>query len=561
MRQPAEGARSVWGIDNRLGSVMAVKIKRERPDQRRHHRVTAPLLVEYGGHRIRAADWSLGGLRITGFPGALPAVGSALDLVLTLPFQGFDVTFGVKAEVVRIDPDASMFAARYTVLGERERDLMQHFIEELVRGSMSDVEDTIQRIDVPVTPASLQPDVAPATAAARLPVRRMPVKTIAVSAFYLVAGIAIFTYAAMLAYANLFRIEVQTAVISAPTETIVAQADGSVDWAGVKPGDPVRPGDVIVNLVDNQLEREIELADIAVRERKAQLVFLKQRYSDELDRARSYAKVEMKNVRQTQIELKSLEVRLQAAENQYKRMRHLHARGFTTDAKLEDAHKQLAELRAAMESRMVELASRSELAGEHVGKRLYTGDNIVGEVAQVEAQVDLAEREVSLAEQRYMSYLNHRERLAVRAPFAGKVVDLPRVDRAPVRRGDVVAVVERSGQREVAAYLTQDEVLRVGLGDEASIYIPALGETVAGRVAAIDRTSGFLREQDQRKDMGYSWRAPTDRSAKVTIEFADPVQVEDRQRYRPGLPVVVVLERRSASSVVGALSQSLSDRL
>ena len=104
---------------------------------------------------MRATDWSLGGLRIDGFPGELPVAGAELAFHLTLPFQGFDVSFDIKAEVVRTNPADKMFAVRYTEIGERERELMQHFIEELVRGSMSDVEDTIQRIDVPVTPARL----------------------------------------------------------------------------------------------------------------------------------------------------------------------------------------------------------------------------------------------------------------------------------------------------------------------------------------------------------------------------------------------------------------------
>ena len=82
--------------------------------------------------------------------------------------------------------------------------------------------------------------------------------------------------------------------------------------------------------------------------------------------------------------------------------------------------------------------------------------------------------------------------------------------------------------------------LRIGLGDEALIYVPALGETLKGRVSKIDRTSGFVREQEQRQNPGYAWRGPADRSAKVTIVFDDPAKVADVERYRSGLPVVVV---------------------
>ena len=101
-------------VCERRVSGMSVKIKRERPDQRRHHRVSAPLYVTCNGERLRAADWSLGGLRLEGFPAAVPDVGTEVALRLTLPFQGFDVSFDIKAEVVRNAPATGMFAVRYT---------------------------------------------------------------------------------------------------------------------------------------------------------------------------------------------------------------------------------------------------------------------------------------------------------------------------------------------------------------------------------------------------------------------------------------------------------------
>ena len=206
---------------------MSVKVKRERADQRRHHRVTAPIFVTVDGHRLRATDWSLGGLKIDAFPGQLPELGSEVLLQLTLPFQGFDVSFDAKSECMRADAVTGMFAVRFTVLGERERELMSHFIEELIRGSMVNVEDTIQRIDVPVTPAALQPDVSPTS---QLPVRRWPVKTVAMTAIYGILGLVVFGYTGLLGYINFYRMEVQTAVISAPVDTVAAQVDGRVGW-------------------------------------------------------------------------------------------------------------------------------------------------------------------------------------------------------------------------------------------------------------------------------------------------------------------------------------------
>lgn len=549
---------------------MAVKIKRERPDQRRHHRVTAPLHVGVGGHVLRATDWSLGGLRLVDYPDPLPEVDAEIQLELTLPFQGFDVTFQVKSAVVRNDPATRMFAVRYTEIGERERELMQHFIEELVRGSMVDVEDTIQRIDIPVTPASLEPDrprTAPeartASAPARIPVRRMPVKTMAMSSLYLVLGLIVFGYAGILAYTNFFRMEVQTAVITAPVETVTAQADGQINLSTVKPGDEVKSGQVIANLLDNELEREIEIADIAVQERKAKLAFLKQRHIEELDRIKGYATIDMKNVQQTKVELEALAAQLRISEDNLMRLGSLHAKGFTTDSKLQEAEKQVITIKKELEIRRIELASRVELAEDNIGKRMYSGNetigsgDLIGKGSDLEAEVRYTEYEIQLAQQRYITFLSSRDREAVHSPFEGTILELPRFDKGTVRRGDVIAIIEQRRNRQVSAWLTQDEVLKVGLGDEALLYVPALGETLKGRVRQVDRTSGFVREQDQRQNPGYAWRGATDRSAKVTIEFSDQKSVADYERYRSGLPVVVVFEQRSTSSILSTIRKKL----
>lgn len=537
---------------------MAVKIKRERPDQRRHHRITAPLFVGVGGETVRAADWSLGGLRIDDYAGMMPAVGDSLALHLTLPFQGFDVSFDAKGEVVRSDPSKATFALRFTEIGERERELMSHFIEELVRGAMVDVEDTIQRIDVPVTPASLEPDVKPPALAGPVPVRRLPVKMVAMSAFYAVAGFFVFGFVGLLGYSNFWRLEVQTAVIASPIETVQSVADGRVAATGLKAGDPVKAGDVILNLIDNQLERDIELSEIAIRERKAQLAYLKRRQADELDKAKGFATVEMKNVTQSQLDVESTEAQVRAAEQQYQRLKYLHSKGYTTDAILEGAEKSAVALKKQLEIKKVEAASRAALAESDIGRRLYNGLTIQGDLEQIEAQARLAEHEIQLAQQRYIANLNMRDRFAVRAPFDGVVLELPRVDQGSVRKGDTIAVVEQRRDRFVLAYLNQDEVLKVGLGDEVQLYIPALGETLKGRVQKVDRTTGFVHEQDQRTAPGFSWRGPIDRSAKVTIAFDDPGKVANYERYRSGLPVVAVFERRGTNALLAAIKKQLS---
>ncbi|MDX2307753.1 MAG: HlyD family efflux transporter periplasmic adaptor subunit [Hyphomicrobium sp.] len=538
---------------------MAVKIKRERPDQRRHHRVTAPLFVEYSGITARAADWSLGGLRVERFEGAVPATGTEIPLDLTLPFQGFDVRFKIEAEVVRTNPAEGMFAVRYTQIGERERELMQHFIEELIRGSMVDVEDTIQRIDVPVTPASLQPDL-PKAQDGQVPVRRWPVKTVVMSGVYLALGTAVFTYASILFYSNFFKLEVESAVITAPVEAIVAHADGQVEIGALAPGQDIKSSDVILRVIDSTVEREIEIADLEVKERKAKLAYAKRRQAEELDRAKSYAAVEMKNIEQTRIEIESLMAQVKIAEENQGRLASLHSKGYTTDVKLNEAQTDVLKIRKELAIRQVELSARIDLASNNYGKRMFSGNetigsaDLIGSVKDLEAEVRLIEHEILLSQQRHISYLNQRERDAVRAPFDARVLEVRKPEGAQVKRGDVVAIIENRNRRHVTAWLKQDEVMRVGLGDEVQLFMPALGETLTGRISEIDRTTGFVREQEAQGIMAYEWRGQHDRSAMVTIAFDEPEKVRDEDKYRPGLPVIAVFDQRSTSPAISGLS-------
>ena len=150
----------------------------------------------------------------------------------------------------------------------------------------------------------------------------------------------------------------------------------------------------------------------------------------------------------------------------------------------------------------VELQTRRSLATYNAGSRLYNGQGFSGDRAKIESQAFLAREHVSVAEKKLQALLDHRDRLAVYAPYAGLLQELPRADGSMVRTGDVLAVVENPKSREIWAFLRQDEVLSVGLGDEVGIYLPGLSELRKAKVMRIDRTIGFVNEMNST----YVWR-------------------------------------------------------
>lgn len=537
-----------------MRSQMAVKVRRERPDQRRHHRVTAPLFIDFGGERYRADNWSLGGLKVSGLKGELPAPGDKIELQLTLPFQGFGINFQVNCEVVRNDADEAMVAVKYLDLGEREAEVMQHFIEDIIRGAMTDVEDTIQRIDVPVTPASLKPDVNPAN---EVPVRRWPIKTIMMSAFYIMMGFGVFGYTAYLVFANYFNLEIRSAVIAAPLENVKAQAEGRVQWTRFQPGDHISEGDIVLRLLDNKVEHEIDLARLQIKERNNEIAYLMRRKVDELEKVSAFADLEAKDIAQARLNHETLKEDVHAARLHHVRTEHLFERGHAPAVKREDARRRLSDLERKLERQKLDLQTRIRLAEKNLGKRHFTGRDMIGDLQRVSAEIRRAEGLLALDKERFEIAKQHRARLAVRAPFEGTLLRLPRVHNGHVKAGETIAIIEKSGERTITAFLTQQEILDIEIGKKVDVYIPSTGEVVAARVVNVDRTMGFFKQASERSPVRLQWRESKERTAMVTLNFEDANLIVKDPRYRSGLPVTVNFTRKTGSYVTAAISRRL----
>jgi multidrug resistance efflux pump len=526
---------------------MAIQVKHERPDQRRHHRVTAPLFVRVGdGPQVRAHDWSLGGVRIDGYAETMPSLGDKLTLDVILPFQGFDIAFEAKAHVVRVVEEIKSFAVEFDELSERARLLLMHFIEDLVRGVMSPVGDAIQRIDLPVTPVSAEPDPKPKNVAAQ---RGFSIRQMTWVGLYAVLGFVVFGYTALVLYSNVFRMEVQTAVVAAPIVRVAAQGDGELPVVRVRVGEKVSDGETAVYFSDFELEKQIDLAKLNIQAKEAALNRLLQQRANELETMTEYASVDLKTIEQTKIDVDALASEERVARTKRDRLAKLVKQGYATRPLAEEAESWLVAARAKLESKKLDLREQMRLADAGLGKRYFNGREMKGTMGEIDANIGLARYEISLSHQAHEALLKHRERLAVHAPFDGRVVELPVPEHAAVKRGDIIAVFEKDSERWIAAFLTQDEVMKVGLGDAASVYFPALDRSFRYKVTAIDRTSGFKEEISRR----FSWRGSDDRSAEVKLELTEEIPDDTKAKITSGLPAVVLFEAKATNPILAAM--------
>lgn len=521
-----------------------MEIIHERPSQRLHYRVAAPMRVTLGERTFTAADWGLGGCRLAGLSDDLPASGSTHTLFCTLPFQGFNITLKTEATVVRVDAASGEVAFSFTKLGERETALMQHFIEDLVRGKMTDVADTIVRIDTPVTPVPVKPDPNPVDA---MPVRRWPVKQIMMTLFYFALGAVVFGYVGIYIFATLFRLEVQTAVIAAERLTVTAPVTGIVSENLVRPGDEIAVGQALAAMDDTDHGADLRRARAALASTTAELAETETLLAEEKRKSEGYALVARNNVRQAESQLVGMELARDNALLKVERMRDLSTKGLVRADDLEAAELDLESVVSDLERKKIHIEELKELIAGGDSIRLFTGNAFAGRLAEMDARVARLKAEKDHQEDVVASLAGRSSRQMVRSPLSGRIVNAPSPAGSAIKQGEALFVLEETGAETVQAFLTQEEVLQVRIGTRAKLYLPAEGRWLEAKVSTVDRTAGFVDEISET----YRFRAPDARSAQIVLT--------PRGADLPpsGTPVVVYFERHRNNLVWRTAEQLL----
>ncbi|MBL4614366.1 MAG: hypothetical protein JKY27_05780, partial [Magnetovibrio sp.] len=122
----------------------------------------------------------------------------------------------------------------------------------------------------------------------------------------------------------------------------------------------------------------------------------------------------------------------------------------------------------------------------------------------------------------------------------GRVIRVLKGRGSSVKSGERIGLFERDEARRIQAYLTQSEILQVGLGDIALVYFPALDQSIRALVVDIDRSGGLVNE----RNASYEWIDAKARNAVVTLKIIDLPMDHIRRRFLPGMPATVNFKRR-----------------
>ncbi len=529
-----------------------MQIIRERPSQRRHHRVTAPLKATLpSGQALAATNWSLGGIRFDGLTGSLPAVGETLALRLDLPFQGFDISFDVEAKTVWSREDTATAGMEFLPLSERARDLMSHFIEDLIRGKMASVDETILRIDVPVTPISTKPDANPI---AGVPVRRWPIRVIVMTSLYLVLGTGLFGYLGILLWSKTMRMEVRSAVVSAPLQTLNMPIDGTLVPVAMTDGEIVSKGDTIARIDNPRISEALQAKRIDVEQAREDLARAEEKYRLQARRMSLYKIVKKTDLQIAEARAESARQSLRTSDAAFERMTTLRAKGLVEAFKYEEA--ELA--KADAEARLKETESEVERAAalDTVSDRVFFNNKeFVADLDMLALEVDVAASMLKRAIGEFENLKLASDGTSIRAPFDGRIVRVMQEGEASVLRNQPVATIEKIEDPRVTAFLTQDEVLSVAIGAKAKVFLPSLGHHIAAIVERVDRNSAFLNSEASR----YEWSEGKQRTAAVQLKLL--LGEGQSREVAAGLPAIVIFPKVTTSDIyhgIGSLVEGIT---
>ncbi|MEM9044037.1 MAG: HlyD family efflux transporter periplasmic adaptor subunit [Pseudomonadota bacterium] len=518
-----------------------MKVVRERPCSRRAYGITAPIKVSVGGgDPIRAIEWSRLGVVLPVGACDAYAIDQEIVLHLHLDFQGYEIVIAVRAvdsSAVEVERAGNERALDFTDIDQRGEELLEHFVDNLVRGRMSSIEETILCLDTPIDSITTEPDKSKPETPEKA---SRPIWPFLVSGFYVAAGVVVAGYIGLLIYGNFIRMEVQTAVISRPIEVIEMPIDGLLVQMAASPGSEVGAGALIMRLHDPELAQKIDQARIALSDADEALERLQRRF--EIENARL---AEYRLISRTEWDMAGADVTAHAEEVETLRRAHeratiLVSKGHFSDKAVEEAAAALALAQARLHSARL-MRERSEALFNASEVRHHNGREFIVDLDLLRLEIAEAHSVRDSMAARLGVLLDARSEQEIRAPWKGRVVDIMHQEGARLLRGDPLIALEKDTLPVVEAFLTQEEILEIGYGDEALIFLPSLDRKIAARVIRIDRTSGFVDEQRSQ----YTWRGPDDRSARVVLAI-DPA-TSGLDRLPAGLPAVTLFTRRDAT--------------
>ncbi|PSM50372.1 secretion protein HlyD [Chroococcidiopsis sp. CCALA 051] len=569
-----------------------MEVKQPTREHRAYLRVTAPARVAIDGCNYTVNNWSIGGLCISDFS-QTTLVGDCLPIQFSLSFKGgINISTNTLIEVVWISSDTKKLGVRFLNLTKIETELLQQAIDSLQTGEIIPLEtiEDISNRDETSNSSQLE-STKPALS-------RNNHKLVLYSVGYIFAGGAIVFYTLLSLQKSFTQMEIKSATLTQPIEPVISTNSGTLSQLYVREGMKVQAGQPLLRINDEEIARsnidneinnvnaiarnkidnidalnqKIELSRLELAEAETALqkvAVLRQREIEKLQLAKP---VNQNKLNAARAKFDSLTIQYKAAKNSLSRLTTLLQAGAVSNEMVETANAKLAEIEGNLKIAKAELEIAQIAASSLNNGDYYNGSAFVGELSRLIVDVKDAERKVKIAASRSIALSQEREQykkevqnlerqkeilrqpgrtlgnLKEKNPFysiytsptSGTIVKIAKSPGNKVTRNEPLILLQPEiAQPIIEAYLTQDQVTQVSIGNKVIVVIPELGRSYQAQIVNIDRTGGLLDEVRGQ----YQFQGSEDQSAYVKLLITD-MNRDEKSKLTAGMPVKLEIAKR-----------------
>jgi multidrug resistance efflux pump len=370
---------------------------------------------------------------------------------------------------------------------------------------------------------------------------RMFKSSIYIPVFYIVTGIFLLFSLIVIFQTYVLHLKVESAVVSTDIETIISPVSGYISSIYVSPGETVKQGMPLLKVENLDLERQLQLALLKVEEAKLDQAYYQKLLFNEQQRLHLYKKIgdARLNAAQTLVKISQQDILL--AQHIMDKFTLLNKKSFISEMTVEAKRTEYETVQQKLKQAQVHYQIE-QISLKAVNKGLYfTGNKVEGIEKDLFARLEATKQKIFLNLQKVKIYGNIIKKLTLQAPFDGKIIQTLKTVGNTIDNTKPILLMERGNtNKNIVAYLTQDEIVHIGSAEQVKIYAPSTGHTYKGKILEINRSDGFI---DAVKAQ-YRWRDfQIDKSALVTIIIQEQDQERFDKEMYSGMPVVVYFVR------------------
>jgi HlyD family secretion protein len=323
--------------------------------------------------------------------------------------------------------------------------------------------------------------------------------------------------------------------IESDDSAVAVKTSGRIREITVREGDPVKAGQVIAILDDDQVQARVEQAESAVTQAETRVLRAEQQVSvlreqkqqaqigvrqsgldaqGRVKQAEAQVSEARSRVAQSEAQLAQAEVNLRQARDDAGKYERLSSTGDVPEQRATQARSNAESLEKVVEAQKKQVeTARAALAAaqgslsiaraslENPGIRASQSSAVQKQIEQAESDIEAARADADAARAKLREAEANRSDLNVVAPFDGVVATRTAEPGEVVTAGTTIVTILNPGIIYLRAFVPEGQIGKVKVGQKARVYLDSSPSTpIDAEVARIDPEATFTPENTYFKD-------------------------------------------------------------